>query len=99
MVEGAEKLEAEGLLDLTVVQQDSGATSEQIAQIVTDLAEDGNQLIVGHSFNYGEPIKASSPTIRTYCLRMREVSGTSPRTWRTTASRSTRRLPLRHPRR
>ncbi len=57
MVEGAEKLEAEGLLDLTVVQQDSGATSEQIAQIVTDLAEDGNQLIVGHSFNYGEPIK------------------------------------------
>lgn len=57
MVEGAEKLEAEGLIDLTVVQQDSGATSEQIAQIVTDLAEDGNQLIVGHSFNYGEPIK------------------------------------------
>lgn len=57
MVEGAEKLEAEGLIDLTVVQQDSGATSEQIAQIVTDLAEDGNNLIVGHSFNYGEPIK------------------------------------------
>lgn len=57
MVEGAEKLEAEGLIDLTVVQQDAGATSEQIAQIVTDLAEDGNQLIVGHSFNYGEPIK------------------------------------------
>lgn len=57
MVEGAEKLEAEGLIDLTVVQQDSGATSEQIAQIVTDLAEDGHNLIVGHSFNYGEPIK------------------------------------------
>jgi len=57
MVEGAEKLEAEGLIDLTVVQQDSGATSEQIAQIATDLAEDGNNLVVGHSFNYGEPIK------------------------------------------
>ncbi|WP_346765143.1 BMP family protein [Rhodococcus sp. BL-253-APC-6A1W] len=57
MVEGAEKLEAEGLIDLTVVQQDSGATSEQIAQIVTDLAEDGHDLVVGHSFNYGEPIK------------------------------------------
>jgi simple sugar transport system substrate-binding protein len=39
------------------VQQDSGATSEQIAQIVTDLAEDGHDLVVGHSFNYGEPIK------------------------------------------
>ncbi|MFD3810890.1 BMP family protein [Rhodococcus sp. NPDC058639] len=57
MVEGAEKLEAEGLIELTVVQQDSGATSEQIAQIVTDLAEDGHDIVVGHSFNYGEPIK------------------------------------------
>ncbi len=57
MVEGAQKLDNEGLIDLTVVQQDSGATSDQIAQIATDLAEDGNQLIVGHSFNYGEPIK------------------------------------------
>ncbi|MGV9745541.1 BMP family protein [Rhodococcus zopfii] len=57
MVEGAQKLDSEGLIDLTVVQQDSGATSDQIAQIATDLAEDGNHLIVGHSFNYGEPIK------------------------------------------
>lgn len=57
MVDGAKKLETEGVLELTVVQQDSGATSEQIAQIATDLAEDGNKLIVGHSFNYGEPIK------------------------------------------
>lgn len=57
MIEGAERLEEEGLIELTVVQQDSDLTSEEIVQTTTDLAEEGYQLIVAHSFNYGEPLK------------------------------------------
>lgn len=57
MIESAKKLEGEGLIDLTVVQQGYSASSQEIVQAASDLAEDGNELIVAHSFNYGKPLK------------------------------------------
>jgi basic membrane protein A len=58
--EGAKQLEDEGLIELSYTdnapQDAAGAT-----RLITGYANDGNQLIVGHSFNYGDPIRKLAP--------------------------------------
>lgn len=57
LVSRATQLEEEGRIELTVVEQAGDASADETIRSATDLAEDGNQIVIGHSFNYGEPMK------------------------------------------
>jgi basic membrane protein A len=57
IISNARKLEEQGLITLTVVEQGYGVTAQDIVLVASDLAEDGNRVVIAHSFNYGEPLK------------------------------------------
>jgi basic membrane protein A len=57
MVDQARKLEEDGEISLTVLQQAADVDSTTMLQGVTQLADAGNDVIIAHSFNYGEPMK------------------------------------------
>jgi len=54
--ESARSLEAEGVIQLTVLEEVS-EDGPSTRRAVEGLVEDGVELIVAHSFNYGEPLK------------------------------------------
>lgn len=62
IIDAAKKLETEGLITLTVVEQGYNVTAEDTVRAASDLAEAGNQLVIAHSFNYGEPLKTMIDT-------------------------------------
>ena len=58
--DGAKALEAEGLITLAYVdnaQQDAATAEQQLASY----AQEGSQLVIGHSFNYGDPVNKIAP--------------------------------------
>jgi len=57
LIEGAKKLEKDGLISVTIVEQGYNVTAEDTVRAASDLAEAGNAIVIAHSFNYGEPVK------------------------------------------
>ena len=58
--EGVKLLESEGLIDLQVVD-DAPFDAQGATRVMSGFAEEGVQLVIGHSFDYGAPIHEMAP--------------------------------------
>ena len=58
--EGVKQLESEGLIDLQVVD-DAPFDAQGATRVMSGFAEEGVQLVIGHSFDYGAPIHEMAP--------------------------------------
>ncbi len=57
---GVKKLEADGLIDLQIVEN-APFDAQGATRVMTGFAEDGVDVIIGHSFDYGAPINELAP--------------------------------------
>ena len=58
--EGVKELEAEGLIDLQFVEN-APFDAQGATRVMSGFANDGVDLIIGHSFDYGAPIHELAP--------------------------------------
>lgn len=58
--EGVKQLESEGLIDLQVVD-DAPFDAQGATRVMSGFANDGVDLVIGHSFDYGAPIHEMAP--------------------------------------
>ena len=58
--EGVKLLESEGLIDLQYVD-DAPFDAQGATRVMSGFAEEGVQLVIGHSFDYGAPIHEMAP--------------------------------------
>ena len=58
--EGVKQLESEGLIDLQYVD-DAPFDAQGATRVMSGFAEEGVQLVIGHSFDYGAPIHEMAP--------------------------------------
>ncbi len=58
--EGVRDLEAEGLIDLQIVDE-APFDAQGATRVMSGFAEEGVQLVIGHSFDYGAPIHEMAP--------------------------------------
>lgn len=58
--EGVKQLESEGLIDVQIVD-DAPFDAQGATRVMSGFAEEGVQLVIGHSFDYGAPIHEMAP--------------------------------------